>query len=105
MALATTFCLSAGADIAVKVLHWVKKIQFRWIARKEAFSYIFGVIGFSVVYALMHRALEASFWLPKLLIYTGGFILAIEIIYVLTRTFKRRVVFPAIEGSSAVHSY
>ncbi len=66
----------------------------------EILSYLAGICGFAVVYALMSRAVSTNGFVAKLLIYTGAFVLAFEVVLLVAVKVKNRMGLPT--GSQAI---
>ena|SRR5258706_618328 len=99
MACVTLFSVKVLAEISIEIYASLKKglstarlraKQFRWTAANEAFSYIVGIFGFAVVYALVHRADLVENLAAKWMIYIAALVLFSEILYMVTATVKDR---------------
>lgn len=100
MACITLFSVKVLAEISIEIYVSTKKSlsnaslrakQFRWATANEVFSYIVGVVGFAVVYSLVHRADSVEDVAAKLMIYAAVLILFGEILYMVTSTVRDRV--------------
>lgn len=109
MAAITSFAISVLAWMWATVRYYLRTIrsnakydarQVRMRNRKQfgfhldkstALTYLAGIVGFSVFYALFHRALVSSLVLEKLFIYASAFALSFEMIILIFSNVNKHI--------------